>query len=175
MLPSSAAPADDDDGFPHLSRHFARCSTADDERDDSSMDEGSHAGGGGAADDDEDDEEGEEEGEEGGEEEGEEEAGGGAPRKPRSEAQRAHAARIRAANAELAARRKGERADPYAAVRCGYLTELFSSPRFSGLDAASRFAVLLHAVHFHERHVLAVVQACIVKKSGGRAHSTHES
>ena len=139
------------------------------------MDEGSDAGGGGAADDDEDDEEGEEEGEEGGEEEGEEEAGGGAPRKPRSEAQRAHAARIRAANAELAARRKGERADPYAAVRCGYLTELFSSPRFSGLDAASRFAVLLHAVHFHERHVLAVVQACIVKKSGGRAHSTHES
>ena len=80
-----------------------------------------------------------------------------------------------AANAEHTARRKAERADPYAAVRCGYLTELFSSPRFSGLDAASRFAVLLHAVHFHERHVLAVVQACIVKKSGGRAHSTHES
>ena len=80
-----------------------------------------------------------------GEEEGEEHADDSARPRPRSDAQRAHAARIAAVTAENLARRKAERADPYAAVRVDYLASLFCSPRFSRLDAASRF----HTRRFH--------------------------
>ena len=68
-----------------------------------------------------------------------------------SERRRAGLERSRAARAVAAARCAGERADPFAAVRVGYLAELFGSPRFTALDASSRHSVLLHALHITTR------------------------
>ena len=52
------------------------------------------------------------------------------------------------------ARWRGEREAPYAEVRVGYVVELFELPRFAALDAAVRQAVVLNAIHHHERHLL---------------------
>ena len=107
----------------------------------------------------EEEDEGEEEHESEGEEEGEE-----AERGRPSAAQQAARAAMKAAGSAAKARAKAEREHPYADVRVGYVLDLFTSPRFDGLDAASRHAVLLHVVHYHERHVLehegAVADGC---------------
>jgi hypothetical protein len=90
-----------------------------------------------------DEEEGGEEGEEG-------EAG----RRPPSDRQLRQRAKWSAQRTAMHARRRGEREDPYADVPVGYLIDLYSSSRFADLESGVRHALLLQAIHHHERHLL---------------------
>jgi hypothetical protein len=85
--------------------------------------------------------------------EGEDEGEEGASRTP-SAAELLRRQRLGAMKTEMHARLRGERADPFADVRVGYVVDLLTSPRFAGLASSASHAILLHTIHFFQRHLL---------------------
>ena len=51
------------------------------------------------------------------------------------------------------ARKRGEKEDKYAKVHIGYLVDFYDSPRFVGLEASCRLAILAHVVDHHHTAV----------------------
>ena len=47
-----------------------------------------------------------------------------------------------------------EKANPYGVLPVVYLTDLYNSKRFEHVDAGLRYAIVVHVLHHHQRHVL---------------------
>ena len=71
-----------------------------------------------------------------------------------------------------------EKANPYGVLRVVYLTDLYNSKRFEHVDAGLRYAIIVHVLHHHQRHVLqgeddAVLgPAPYLRRRRGRSHGS---